>query len=263
MMIPRMLLVCVLAMLFAPTGYAETWSAVTDTGRSEADPNVIYLRREIRSASGKAGAMHLVFFSSKDCKLEVIDLGADGSKYGSHVEAFRSHGCIAGVNGGFFQADFRPIGLMIAGGNRTGAFANSGFLSSGVISSDADGIDLLRRAGFRDRPGIDALLQAGPYLVEQGSPVQGLDNTKSRRRTAVLTDWRRNWAIVSTSSLTLAELADVLASPQVLKEWPVNRAVNLDGGTSCSFYFDGLPSSSDVTISSWKPVRNLLGIKPR
>lgn len=260
-MTPRQLLIPIL-LAFATGAPAQTWTATGDSGRAEADPGIVFLQRSIRAQSGKTGTLHLVFFSSLDCKLEVIDLGAGGSIYGSHAEAFKAHNCVAGVNGGFFQPDFAPIGLMIAGGKRVGTFANSGFLTSGFVSSNFTGIDLRRRAAYSSSLGYDALLQGGPYLVELSAPVSGLDNTKSRRRTVILTDWRRNWAIASTSALTLAEVAEVFASPGVISEWRVNRALNLDGGSSSGFYFDN-PAGADVQIVPWKRVRNLLGISPR
>ena len=261
-MTPQQLLITI-ALLLTPASYAQTWTATGDSGRSEADPNVVYVQRSVRATTGKTGTLHLVFFSSTDCKLEVIDLGAGSPKYASHAAAFKAHGCVAGVNGGFFQENFQPIGLVIAGGNRFGSFASSGFLTSGVISNNSQGIDLLRRSAFRNRPDIDALLQSGPYLVENGSPVTGLDNTKARRRSVILTDWNRHWAIASTSSLTLAEVAALFASPGVISEWKVNRALNLDGGSSCGFYFDRKDGSADVNVVPWKSVRNLLGVAPR
>lgn len=264
-MIPRQLLISALLIFSIPAlTLAENWSTTGDSDRSEADHNVVYLKRSIRSASGKTGTLHLVFFNSKDCKLEVVDLGADKLKYSSHVEALRANGCIAGVNGGFFHPDYAPLGLMISASERFGKWATSGSLTSGVISSNSDGIDLLRRSAFRDREDTTALLQAGPYLVENAEEVAGLDDSASRRRSVILTDWRGNWAIASTSSLTLAETAEVFSDPDVIPEWKVNRALNLDGGTSCGFYFDrNEADGEDIALVPWKRVRNLLGVAPR
>ncbi|MFT5465798.1 MAG: hypothetical protein ACI8UO_000894 [Verrucomicrobiales bacterium] len=260
----QLLIPAFLTLAFASLGSAETWSTDGDSDRSEAGNNVVYLQRSIQSKSGKTAKLHLVFFNSKDCKLEVVDLGGSTPKYSSHVEALRAHSCIAGVNGGFFEPDFSPIGLMIAGGESVGKFTTSGFLTSGVITSNSEGIDLIRRSAYRDRADTTALLQGGPYLVESAAPVRGLDDTNARRRTAVLTDWRGNWAVASTSSLTLAELAEVLSSPDVISEWKVNRALNLDGGTSCGFYVDrNEADGADIALAPWKRVRNLLGIAPR
>lgn len=258
----RQLLIFALIIFVCPV-WAQTWKATSDSGRTETDPNVTYLRRTIRDASGKTATLHLVFFSSLDCKLEVIDLGAGSPGYSSNSAAFKARGCVAGINGGFFGEDFRPLGLMIADGKRTGSFSKGGFLTSGVIASNPKGIDLLRRNAYRSSPNDDALLQSGPYLVENAAPVKGLDDTKARKRSVILTDWRRNWAIASTSSLTLAEVAEVFASPDVITEWKVNRALNLDGGTSCGFFFDKPGDAADVNIVPWKSVRNLLGVAPR
>ncbi|MDC0275335.1 phosphodiester glycosidase family protein [Verrucomicrobiales bacterium] len=64
-------------------------------------------------------------------------------------------------------------------------------------------------------------------------------------------------------SLTLAELSEVLAMPDLLPGVKVTRALNLDGGTSSGFYFDTGAGNPDVYISPIKRVRNFVGISPR
>ena len=143
------------------------------------------------------------------------------------------------MNGGFFHADGRPAGLVISQGRRVNRFETARLLS-GVIYSDGRGIHLLRRGQFQDHPGIDALLQSGPYLVESARAERGLSPSDPNRRTFIATDWRGRWAIGTTlGSLTLADLAECLASPGALIPWRVDRALNLEGGTSSGFYFAG------------------------
>lgn len=152
---------------------------------------------------------------------------------------------------------------MIAQGERINRLETAKLLS-GVIYSDERGIHLLRRAHFRDRAGITALLQSGPYLVEGGRAVAGLSSEGAHRRTFIATDWRGHWVIGATpTAVSLADLAAVLAVPGALIDWPVDRAINLDGGSSTGFFFDRGPTATPVTLQPWKRVRNLLGIVPR
>jgi hypothetical protein len=137
-------------------------------------------------------------------------------------------------------------------------------LLSGVVYSDGTGIQLVRRAQFRDHPGISALLQTGPYLLEGGQTVGGLSAFDPRRRTFIATDGRGNWVLGAVlSPLTLAELAECLASPGILTHWRIDRAINLDGGSSTGFFFDQGAGNAPVTLHPQKRVRNLLGITPR
>jgi hypothetical protein len=63
--------------------------------------------------------------------------------------------------------------------------------------------------------------------------------------------------------VTLAELAESLASPGALTGWRVDRAINLDGGSSTGFFFDRGVGDAAITLNPWKRVRNLLCVIPR
>jgi hypothetical protein len=258
------LLLCALLWLPAP-GVTEGWRPVAEAPSDRAGAELYHAEHTAeRPSNGRSVTARLAFFTSPAYRLEVIDLG-DGAEpaYPSLAAAFRANGCVAGVNGGFFHPDWRPLGLVVAGGRRLNRFETSKLLS-GVVYSDARGTHLERRARFRDHAGIEALLQTGPYLVERGRAVRGLSTANPRRRTFVATDWRGHWALgATTTPLTLAELAEVLASPSTLTPWPVERAINLDGGSSSGFFFDRGPDAAPVQLQPWKRVRNLLGVKRR
>jgi hypothetical protein len=262
----RFLFRFLLFVALSSTLHAAPWTFKGESERQEITPDLLYCRRTaVRGYDATEAAAHLAFFSSKAFRFEVIDLGAGPEpEFGGLPEAFRTAGCVAGVNGGFFHPDYRPLGLMISHeGKRTGAIETSKLLT-GVIYSDDRGLYLIRREQFKDHPGIKALLQSGPYLVENGVAVKGLSPNDPRRRTFIATDWRGRWVLGATiSSLTLAELADCLASSGVLTGWKVDRAINLDGGSSTGFYFDRGAGNPPTSVTPWKRVRNLLGIAPR
>ena len=258
------LLLCALLWTAAP-GVTDEWRPVAAPPADRADPDLYQAERTAeRPSDGRSVTARLAFFVSPVYRLEVIDLG-DGAQpaHPSLEAAFRANDCVAGVNGGFFHPDWRPLGLVIAGGRRINRFETSKLLS-GVLYSDDQGTHLERRSRFRDRDGIEALLQTGPYLVEHGRAVRGLSRANPRRRTFIATDWRGHWALgVTTTQLTLAELAEVLASPGTLTPWPVDRAINLDGGSSTGFFFDHGPNAAPVQMQPRKRVRNLLGVTRR
>jgi uncharacterized protein YigE (DUF2233 family) len=260
----RRLLLCTL-LAFAPGVLCEDWRPIGEPVPADADTVLLYAEgTAVRPSDGKRVSAHMAFFDSRAYRLEIVDLG-DGAQpaHPNLAEAFRANGCFAGVNGGFFHPDWQPAGLVISQGRRINRLQTARLLS-GVVYSDDRGIHLRRRARFQDHPGITALLQTGPYLVEAGRPVKGLSDADSRRRTFIATDWRGHWVVGATSSrLTLAELAEWLASPDAVAGWRVDRAINLDGGTSTGFFFDRGPDSDPVLLEPGKRVRNLLGIAPR
>ncbi len=260
---PRVLLwVC---LMVAASASATEWKSLGESDRQDIAADLFYAERSaVRPSDGRQIRAHLAFFASQTFRLEVVDLGADAEPvYPTPADAFRAKGCVAGVNGGFFHQDLRPSGLMVSEGRRINRLETAKLLS-GVVYSDDQGIHLVRRAQFQDGPGIAALLQSGPYLVEGARAVRGLSASHPNPRTFIATDWRGHWVLGATlSPLTLADLAECLASNGALIPWRVDRALNLDGGSSTGFFFDRGAGKAPVALNPWKRVRNLLGITPR
>jgi hypothetical protein len=258
---------------FLVSAQAGDWQLVDSAEPESLGDGISYVRKSVR-ATGDTGffsrkTIDLVFFEAQYFTLKVIDEGTEAAPVHEGIaEAMQANFCLAGCNGGFFHPDFRPLGLMIADGVRTHKLETSKLLSGLVIAdADAGGLKLLRRAEFQDRQGIDALLQSGPFLVDQGTVVAGLSSEPSRRRTFLLWDGKAGkagrWAMGVSSSLTLAELGAALADADVITEFKVHRALNLDGGSSTGMYFDRGAGEKDFELRPAKRVRNYLGIAPR
>jgi len=148
--------------------------------------------------------------------------------HGSLANAFREAGCVAtGKRRDSSTRITGPWAWSSPDGKRIGTFETSKLLS-GIVYCDPRGIYLERRAQFKDRPGITALVQSGPYLVEGGTMVRGLSPADPRRRTFIATDWRGHWVLGATlTSLSLADLADCLAASGKLTGWKIDRAIDL------------------------------------
>jgi hypothetical protein len=260
---PHLLLWLLLAV--AADALAAEWKPAGEPDRQASTSDLFYAKRTaVRPSDGREVTANLAFFTSRAFRLEVVDLGAGPEPaYPTLADAFRAKGCVAGVNGGFFHSDWRPSGLVISRGTRINRFETAKLLS-GVVYGDGKGTRIVRRAQFQDHPGITALLQTGPYLVEGGRAVRGLSASDPRRRTFIATDGRGRWVLGATlSTLTLAELAQSLAAQGALISWRVDQAINLDGGSSTGFFFGPKAGDAPVVLHPWKRVRNLLGIRPR
>ena len=192
---PRVFLRSFLLLLaMSVSAHAEDWELVDSGDPESLGDGISYVRKSVR-AVGDSGffskkTIDLVFFEAQFFTLKVIDEGtASAPAHDGIAEAMQVNFCLAGCNGGFFHPDFRPLGLMIANGIRTHKLETSKLLSGLVIAdADAGGLKLLRPAEFEDRPGIAALLQSGPFLVDQGAAVVGLSTQPSRQRTFLLWD---------------------------------------------------------------------------
>jgi len=139
-----------------------------------------------------------------------------------------------------------------------------GALTGGVLVRDDRCLLLLRVNEFRGRPRprVAQLVQAGPFLVDAGRTVAGLDDSKPRLRTILIHDQAHAWVIGVTGAVTLRDIGAALAAAGRAGGVKVVRALNLDGGSSSSLWVRAAPGGP-VLRNAWKPVRNYLAIVPK
>src|SRR4029079_11456926 len=125
----------------------------------------------------------------------------------SLATVMRREHCVAGVNGGYFDLDGKPMGLLISDGKLLFPLLKARLLSGILIGSDSR-IQLLRIAEYSSKRTATAARQSGPFLVDHGRPVPGLNNTRSARRTFVFTTGSDRAGSGFCSDVTLAELAE-------------------------------------------------------
>lgn len=211
-------------------------------------------------SDGRIVRLRSFYFTLDGCRLVVIDNLRGTEKLAS---AMQKCGAIAGVNGGFFHANRTPSGLEISGGKRVSAFKQSGFLSGFLVVSGKN-FKLLRADEFSaSQPKPDEALQAGPMLVDDSKAVAGLDDTHRATRTAIVTTDAENCPrFVVCESVTLAEFAQILVTRLIVGTRTVERALNLDGGSSTGMWIRG--DKADVVIGNPSVnVRNYLAVIPR
>src|SRR5207244_61729 len=83
----------------------------------------------------------------------------------------------------------------------------------------------------------DAAVECGPFLVDLGLRVRGLDHTRPARRTFAAVARGGNAALGYCTEVSLAQLAEILASVSLANNFKIWRALNLDGGSSSGFWF--------------------------
>ncbi len=196
-----------------------------------------------------------VTFSSKKCRLTVIDNPPEARK--SLRDALASVGAVAGTNGGYFHKDDTAVGLVVSGGKVLHPFERAQLLSGVIIVRKNGSTDIMRSRNFFLNEDVVSAVQAGPWLVEKGEYVNGLNDGKLARRTVLTTDGIGNWALMVFSPISLANTARILSHPNHLLGWPVYNALNLDGGSSTSFWAEA------TEIPAYSTVRNFVGIVPR
>jgi Phosphodiester glycosidase len=208
-----------------------------------------------QSETGKRAILDLALFSRSSFRLRVID-NPDGSS--NLRSAMRASGLLAAVNGGYFDENFAPLGLRLIEGKTTSRLAHARLLT-GIIASDGF-TQIFRVREFPSRHKWSAAVESGPLLIDRMEPVSGLESMRVARRTFAATGSRSRVALGFCPEATLAELANVLAAP--LGDFKIERALNLDGGSSSAFWFKR--KDGDVFYyPADKPVRDFVGIVPR
>lgn len=234
------------------------WSIASSDQQGTGRAGVVHFKAvATESETGARATLHLAVFSPKAATLRVID---DANSRPTLAETMQRENAIAGVNGGYFEPDYSPLGLLISDG-RTVAPLRKARLLSGVVSAAGGRVQVQRVAEYSPKAKPEAARQCGPFLVDRGAPVPGLNDTRAARRTYVAMIATDKLAIGYSSHLTLAQIAAVLATPGVIPGAKIQRALNLDGGSSSAFWFagDGAPFS----IREQKTVRDFIAIVPR
>jgi uncharacterized protein YigE (DUF2233 family) len=210
------------------------------------------------SETGDRASLELAVFSTKSCRLRVID---QANEPRMDLEEVMGRGnFLAGVNGGYFDPDYNPIGLLVVDGASIAPLQKARLLS-GVLSASAKKVQISRVAEFSMAQKPDAAVECGPMVVDLGKSVRGLESTRAARRTFAAVGAGDKAALGFCSEVTLADLSNILASISI-PDFKIQRALNLDGGSSSAFWFKRANGSA-FSIAELKPVRDFVAIVPR
>ncbi len=210
------------------------------------------------SASRERVAADLAIFSTKSCTLRVLqnESGTD-----SLAEMMRGEKCLAGVNGGYFNEKFAPIGLRMANGQMIAPLQRARLIT-GVLLASPHGVQILRSREFSRRAEVTAAIQCGPFLVDRSQPIGGLNDSRPARRTFAATTTGNRALAGVCSDVSLAELSSILGTTSFAEDLKIDRALNLDGGSSTGFWF-ARENDGAFSIPEQKPVRDFVGVVPK
>jgi len=253
-MIPRLALGLLLASL--PPTFAG-WTLTSSDPVEGAPRGLSVFEARIADGDRQATLTGLVF-NEKAHTLRVIDSPSPGET--RLADTLAGKGAIAGVNGSYFHEDMRPVGLMVANGEKIHPFEKAKLLA-GVLTVRPGKIDIVRSSRFESGHNLREALQCGPLLVEDAAPVAGLNSERTARRTVVATDGRGRWALIYLTSVTLADSANILLLPGLLGDWTPRTALNLDGGGSSGLWVNSSPLA--LSRPEFSHVRNYLAVFPR
>ncbi|MGE9267491.1 MAG: phosphodiester glycosidase family protein [Verrucomicrobiales bacterium] len=206
----------------------------------------------------------LLSFEERRHELRLIDKakGPDSS-WTSAQDAARSEKALAAINGGYFTPEGHPLGLLSVKGQRRGGMNHSSLGSAFYLASPR--AQLVSRDDFQQSPhSATEFLQSGPRLVWNGQALKGLSGDQERARSFLAWDGHHHWLIGHCESVSLRELARLLAT-QPFSGFHVEKALNLDGGRSSDLWISPSVPGGEFECRAWwnKPVRNYLILREK
>ena len=247
-------LAALLVLLVAASARAA-WTVAASETENSATSGAEHRRITVTNDTGDEATLDIALFSAKSANLRVID---NPGRESLAAVMGRLRG-VAGVNGGYFDPEDAPVGLLIADGKSLAPFRKARLLS-GVMIADKKRIDLVRSAEYSPRKNVMAALQSGPFLVDRGTAIAGLNDTRPARRTFFFTAGPERAGMGFCTSVTLAQLGEIVATPRLLAGLKIQRALNFDGGSSSAFWFAG--EKGVTSIDEYKTVRDFVVIAP-
>ena len=201
-------------------------------------PGAALMKSITLSRTGYDGApeevqLNGVIFSETHYRLSDIDCP---KRDRSLQQVMSGNEFVAGINGGYFHPDNRPLGLLMHRGKVIHVQEKARLLT-GLMVSNGHELALLR-VGEKMPAGALDVVQAGPFLVDRGESVVGLEGTKIAWRSFLASDGHGNFAMGVISPVTLAAASNILlaAAPGIFSASSLQRALNLDGGSSTAFW---------------------------
>ena len=244
-------MVLTVALAFSAHAEWKILSAESEPGRAGTEHRHVVVED---AAAGQRVAVDVAVLSAKSTALSVID-NPDGQSLGAVMKREK---CVCGVNGGYFDTEFKPIGLRVVDGRTISPLRRARLITGILLQSDR-GIDVVRVGEFSRTKKIVAAVQSGPFLVEANKRIRGLNDSQLARRTfaGIATNDRALLGVCS--GVSLAELANILATASIVADSKIRRAMNLDGGSSSAFWF-AREDGSAFSISGQKPVRDFVAV---
>jgi len=240
-------LICVLLSLTA-TSHAAQWSSL--------EPGINY--RQVHIGRGDSeGRIHFFRLDHKRWQLRLIQARQfDRETATIKFLAQEGHARLA-INGGFFGADFKPLGLRISAGKQLNPIKRISWW--GVFAIVLNKPQLFSFKDYAPAAKPEFAIQSGPRLVVAGSIPstlkEGLDERAGIGATA---DGDFIIAITERAWITTTEFAQWMRSSE---GGGCINALNLDGGHSAQLYYEGTKGQMSFENSSM--IVDAIGVYPK
>lgn len=244
--------ILLLCMLIATSGAAASrpWLAL--------DPGIEHRTVTFTPASGEGnGVIHFFRIDLKRWKLRLIN-ARQFNRQSATIKFLAQEGrARLAINGGFFGADFKPLGLRISDGILQNPIRKVSWW--GIFAIVLDKPLLFSIRDYTPAAPPEFAIQSGPRLVVNGSIPstlkEGLDQRSGIGMTA---EGSIVLAVTDNAWLTTTEFAQWMRSSE---GGGCPFALNLDGGHSSQLFYSG--RLSEISIENASTVVDAIGVYPK
>ncbi|HRD70886.1 MAG TPA: phosphodiester glycosidase family protein [Legionella sp.] len=175
--------------------------------------------------------VHVFRIDLKQNKLALVTAKNLAVKNASADQFAEQSKALVSINGGFFDQDFKPLGLRINNKKLENPLKKISWWGIFYVKNNTPFISHVRH--FRqDDDEIDFAIQSGPRLLIKGKIPSLKDGVADRSALGITAEGKVIILVSTNAAMTTGELANLLKSP------PLNctDAINLDGGSSSQLY---------------------------
>ena len=228
--------------------------AVEPLAWQDALPGLTYAQAELLVGQDKQPvALHLLRLEPRHWQLRVVTPLKMNKQLGSPAD-FRAAvpGAVAAINGGFFDPNYKPLGLLVDNGETLSPLRH---VDHGVFGIAAQQPLMRHARDWKPLPELEFAVECGPRLIVDGQPLTFKPGLA--RRTALGSDAQgRVVIVVSDGVLQLQELVTFLRRAERDGGPGLVNALNLDGGPSTMLEID----AGTVRVNVPTPVQVPVGI---
>lgn len=215
-------------------------------------PGLEYANAQSATSGGHtAAAIHLLRVDLRHFEVQVVRASDFGRGLAS-AAAFRQHaGAVAALNAGFFDPQFKPLGLLVSGGRELSHLRR---VDHGVFAIAGGRAVVEHARAWQAPPDLQFAVECGPRLLVEGQPLHFRSDELARRVAIGRDRSGRVVLAVSDGVVSLANWATTLAQPQSDGGPQLVDALNLDGGSSAMLDVEAGDLKAAVTTAVQVPI---------
>lgn len=174
--------------------------------------------------------IHVFRIDLENNRMALVSAKSLGVKNAS-VNQFAEHSkALIGINGGFFDQDFRPLGLRINNNEIKSSLKRISWWGIFYIRNNKAYISSLNH--FNYSKNIEFAVQSGPRLLVNGLIPSLKPGIADRTALGITADGKIIIVVSNNAAMSTRQLAKVMKSPPL----SCINAINLDGGSSSQLY---------------------------